>query len=88
MQTLDEQHEVSIVSIEGVSRVIATGRLNESQSVQDLKDQVEIEFGNDNDAMTAFDNAFEQCEARPGNASTAEAMFNLGTIVVKRTLAA
>ena len=88
MQILDEQHEVSIVSIEGVSRVIATGRLNETQSIDYLKDQVKHEFENDNDVMTAFNNAFEQCEAQPGNTSTAESMFTLGTIIVKRTLAA
>lgn len=89
MRLVDEQHTVSLVSIDGLTRVIATGRLNEDdQGLDTLKDEVVREFGNDNEAVIAFDAAFEQCEAKPGGAVIAEATFERGTIVVERRLAA
>ena len=89
MRLLDERHIVSLVTIDGLTRVIATGRLNEDgQGLDTLKDEVVREFGNDNDAVGAFESAFEQCEAKPGNSSVAEATFEAGTIIVARDLAA
>ena len=89
MQLLDENYAVSLVTIDGQTRLLATGRLNEDGQDRDtLKQDVAREVGNDNDTVSAFTTAFEEADARPGNVVRTEAYCQRGTIVVERRLAA
>lgn len=89
MHLLDEKYAVSLVTIDGQTRLLATGRLNEDGQNRDtLAYDVTREVGNDNDTVTAFNSAFEEAEARPGNVVRTEAYCQRGTIIVERRLAA
>ena len=89
MHLLDEKYSVSLVTVDGQTRLLATGRLNEDDQNRDtLASDVAYEVSNDNDAVSAFNTAFEEADARPGNIVRAEAQFQRGTIVVERKLAA
>jgi len=89
MHLLDEQHTVSIISLDGVTQPIATARLTADDTLETLRDDVQSAVGRAaNDVMPAFDQAFEQCEAMPGNLASIDVAYGAGTVRVERRLAA
>ena len=86
---LDEQHSATIVSLDGVTTTLATARLNETDTLEGFRDEVANAAGRAaNDVLDAFDAAFEQCEAVPGNTVTVDVTCATGTVRVQRLLAA
>lgn len=92
MQLLDEQHVVtliSLISLDGLAQPVATARLTADDTLETLREEVERAAGRAaNDVMPAFDQAFEQCEATPGNLVSIDVAFASGTVRVERRLAA
>lgn len=89
MHLLDEQHTVSLIALDGFTQSIATARLTADDTLDTLREDVQSAAGRAaNDVMPAFEQAFEQCEATPGNLASIDVSFTSGTVRVERRLAA
>lgn len=89
MHLLDEQHTVSLITLDGVTTRIASARLTANDTLEDLREEVENAAGRAaNDILPAFDQAFEQCEAIPGNLVSIDMPYAAGTVRVERHIAA
>lgn len=89
MNLIDEQHTVTLITIDGVTTQVASARLNEDDSLETLREDVMRESGRiANDVMPAFDAAFAECEAKPGNVVVVDMHHISGTVRVERRLAA
>lgn len=89
MNLLDEKHTVSLITIDGVTTKIASARLTADDTLDGLRHEVERAAGRAaNDVLSAFDAAFEQCEAIPGGTVVVETAYESGTVRVERRLAA
>lgn len=93
MHFLTERHSVEI--LQGTERqTVATADLCSEDSLDDLRDRT-VNTGAayfhiaDRDGIgRAFDEAFERCEARPGDDASGVVAFEGGEITVTRRLAA
>lgn len=89
MHLLDEKHIVSLITLDGVTSRIASARLTADDTLDDLRDDVESAAGRAaNNVLPAFDQAFEQCEAIPGNDVSIDIAYPAGTVRVERRIAA
>jgi len=85
MSFANEKHTATIVSIDGARMEIATSSYeNDNRDIDSFVDKVAEEIGEDSSAMTAFVEAFNQCEAKDGSVIEAEALFDRGTMLVER----
>lgn len=78
MSVTNETLVATIVKIDGERQEITTS------NNEDFIERVSEQIGNDTNAMTAFEEAYDQCQAQVGNVIAAEALFDRGTVLVSR----